>query len=153
LQRYKQAIVMFEKAITYLVGISAICIVSCNTPRYVYTPLAANTPVFQKKGQGLAVASFGTSRILPVNSNRGPAIGGDFMGAYAIHNNIGIQGQYSFRNEKDEFLLKNGFIIPIPDSMGGSSTIRYNRNHGELGLGGFLPLNQEKTLLINLGQA
>jgi hypothetical protein len=140
---------MIKKPLTNFLGILVILITSCSTPRYVYSPVSVNTPVFQDKGQGSASASYGSSRVLPGNADRGPANGGDFMGAYAFHKNFGIQGQYSFRNERDKFFLKNEFIVSIPDSAG-TSTIRYNRTQGELGLGGFLPLNRQKNILLNL---
>lgn len=141
---------MLKNLFIYFAGVTTVFFCACNTPRYVYSPLAANTPVLQKKGQGFINAGFSTSRVLPVSTSSRPVLGADFMGAYAFHKNIGIQGQYSFRNERDNYFLKNGFIIPFPDSSGGSSTVHYKRNHAELGLGGFLPLNSSKTLTINL---
>jgi hypothetical protein len=140
---------MKNRPLTLFFFIIPIFLISCRTPRYVFTPVSANVPVLTQKGQGTASASYGTARVVPGNGDRGPANGGDFMGAYAFHKNLGVQTQYSFRNEREQFFLKDAFILPIPDS-GGTSLIRYNRRAWEGGVGGFLPINSRRTIMLNL---
>ncbi|MCU0388739.1 MAG: hypothetical protein MUE71_09045 [Chitinophagaceae bacterium] len=126
--------------------LGVLCLMSCRTPRYVYTTTTVNVPAFNKKGQGFAQASYGSSKL---NTTNGHARGGDFLGAYSFHKNFGVQGRYSFRNEKDQFLLKSDFIVPVPDSIG-TSTVFYKRHEFELGTGGFLPLNRSKSIVMHL---
>jgi hypothetical protein len=122
------------------------CFMACNTPRYVYTANTVNVPVFNHKGQGMAQASYGSSKL---NNSSGHARGGDFMGAYSFHRHFGVQGRYSFRNEEDQFTLKPDFVLPASDSFG-KSIIHYNRHEAEVGAGGFLPLNRSKSIVIHL---
>jgi hypothetical protein len=119
---------------------------ACRTPRYVYTPNTVNVPVFNQKGQGMAQASYGSSKI---NNTSGHARGGDFLGAYSFHKHLGVQGRYSFRNEKDQYVLKNEFVLPVPDSFG-TSSVSYKRHEAELGAGGFLPLNRSKSIVMHV---
>lgn len=140
---------MRKQPLSLFLLIIPVFLISCSTPRYVFTPVSANVPVFNQKGQGTASASYGTARVLPGNVDRGPANGGDFMGAYAIHKNLGVQTQYSFRNERDHYFLKDEFVVPISDS-GGTSKIRYGRQAWEGGAGGFLPLTRQKNIMLNL---
>jgi hypothetical protein len=135
---------IFQKISLFLLVV--VCLVACQTPRYVYTANTVNVPVFNQKGQGSAQASYGTSNIS--NSN-GHARGGDFMGAFSLHKHFGVQGRYSFRNEEDQFLLKSEFISPFTDSIG-RSTINYKRQEVEIGAGGFLPLNRSKTIVLHV---
>jgi hypothetical protein len=130
----------------FLGFVVTVCFIACQTPRYVYTAHTVNTPAFNQKGQGIAQASYSVSK---VSNSNGHARGGDFMGAYSFHKHFGVQGRYSFRSEEDQFMLKSEFVLPVTDSIG-RSKINYNRHEGEIGAGGFLPLNRSKSIVLHV---
>src|SRR4051812_28979282 len=91
-----------------LIVLSAVCIASCSTQRYVYTPSAHNVPVLTKKGDSKLSASystnldFGNSDYASDNQyDRNSSNGVDLQGALAITNNLAIQASYYYRKEKN----------------------------------------------------
>lgn len=98
-------------------------------------------PVLTKKGDSKLGAVYSTNftgeqrrdDILIDNRSRGV----DVHGAVAITAHFAIQGSYFYRWEK---------------TTGGSdtSTIRYNRNLAELGLGYYLPMNERKNVIFQI---
>jgi len=122
--------------------ISLICITaSCNTPRYIYSPAALNVPVLTQKGDGKLGAVYSTNAVGQEKQD-GVEIdnrsrGFDLQGAVAITNNFAIQASHFYRWEKTE----GG-----PDSV----TLKYNRNLTEIGLGYFLPINDQKNTFFQV---
>jgi len=115
--------------------------VSCNTPRYVYSPAAHNVPVLTKKGDSKIGALYSTNLTGEQKLN-GEVIdnrsrGVDVHGAVAITDHFAVQAGYFYRWEK---------------TTGGTdtATIRYNRNLAELGIGYYLPINQKKNVIFQL---
>jgi hypothetical protein len=114
---------------------------SCNTPRYIYSPSAHNVPVLAKKGDSKIGAVYSTNltgeekRDGELIDNRSRGV--DVHGAVAITDHFAIQGSYFYRWEK---------------TTGGNdtSTIRYNRNLAEFGLGYYLPVNDRRNVIFQL---
>lgn len=114
---------------------------ACNTPRYIYSPSAHNVPVLTKKGDSKIGAVYSTNfggeekRDGELIDNRSRGV--DVHGAVAITDHFAIQGSYFYRWEK---------------TTGGAdtSTIRYNRNLAELGIGYYIPMNNKKNVIFQL---
>lgn len=122
-----------------------ICIIvsvtSCNTPRYIYSPSAHNVPVLTKKGDSKIGGVYSTNAVGQEKKD-GVEIdnrsrGYDLQGAVAITNNFAIQAAHAYRWEKTE----GG-----PDS----TTLRYKRNLTELGLGYYLPINDNGSTFFQV---
>ena len=113
--------------------------VSCNTPRYIYSPSAHNVPVLTKKGDSKIGAVYSTNftgeekRDGALIDNR--SRGYDLHGAAAITDHFAVQASHFYRWEK---------------SSGGkdSLTVRYKRNLTEIGLGYYLPVNDKKNVIF-----
>ena len=132
-----------------LLGIAVamvLIMVSCNTPRYIYSPSAHNVPVLTQKGDSKIGAVYSTNftgeekRDGALIDNR--SRGYDLHGAAAITDHFAVQASYFYRWEK---------------SSGGkdSLTVRYKRNLTEIGLGYYLPVNDKKNVIFQFleGQA
>lgn len=118
-----------------LVIIVLFILASCNTPRYIYSPAAHNVPVLTQQGDSKIGAVYSTNAVgqekkdgVEINNR---SRGFDLQGAVAITNNFAIQAAHAYRWEKTE----GG-----PDSI----TIKYNRNLTEIGLGYYLPVNDQQ---------
>ena len=113
--------------------------VSCTTPRYAYSPSAQNVPVLTQKGDSKIGAMYSTNftgeekRDGQVIDNRSRGI--DIHGAYAVSNHFAVQAQYFARWERTE----GG-----PDSI----NVSYNRNLTEVGIGYYLPINDNGNVLF-----
>ena len=124
----------------FLIIISLICsMVSCNTPRYIYSPSAHNVPVLTKKGDSKIGAVYSTN-LTGEEKRDGNLIdnrsrGFDLHGAVAITDHFAVQASHFYRWEK---------------SSGGadSLTVRYKRNLTEIGLGYYLPVNDKKNFIF-----
>lgn len=111
-----------------------LCIYSCYTPRYVYSPSAHNVPVLTKKGDSKLSANYSSNLSfgrMPGNGLKNN-YGYDLQGAYAITENIAIQSSYYSRHEKNEGSFSNNRD---------SSIIRYDRHLYEFGVGYFRHLD------------
>ncbi|MEO6540083.1 MAG: hypothetical protein ABIN74_03785 [Ferruginibacter sp.] len=118
-----------------------ILLVSCNTPRHIYSPSAHNVPVLTKKGDSKLGAYYSTNAV-GQETKDGVDIdnrsrGFDLQGAVAITNHFAIQGSHFYRWEKTE----GG-----PDSI----TIRYKRNLTEIGLGYYMPINDKNNTFFQV---
>lgn len=115
--------------------------VSCNTPRFVYSPPAHNAPVLTKKGDSKVGALYSTSYVgrqtedgeEVYNKSRGY----DVHGAVAVTDHFAIQAGHFYRWEKTE---------------GGRDNImlKYKRNITEIGLGYFRPINEKKNVFFQI---
>ncbi|MBL7702397.1 MAG: hypothetical protein JNM14_09110 [Ferruginibacter sp.] len=122
-----------------------ICLVvfaaSCNTPRHIYSPSAHNVPVLTKKGDSKIGALYSTNAV-GQETRDGVEIdnrsrGYDLQGAVAITDHFAIQAAHAYRWEKTE----GG-----PDS----TNLKYKRNLTELGLGYYLPVNDNKSVFFQV---
>ncbi len=128
-----------------LPGLHFICIIffaaSCHTPRYIYSPAALNVPVLTQKGDSKLGAVYATNAVGQEKKD-GAEIdnrsrGFDLQGAVAITNNFAVQANHFYRWEKTE----GG-----PDSL----ILKYKRNLTEIGLGYYLPVNDDKTVFFQV---
>ena len=117
----------------------AFIMISCNTPRYIYSPSAHNVPVLTKKGDSKLGAVYSTNftgeekRDGNLIDNR--SRGFDLHGAVAITDHFAVQAGHFYRWEKSS---------GAKDSL----TIRYKRNLTEIGLGYYLPINDKKNVIF-----
>ena len=112
---------------------------SCNTPRYIYSPSAHNVPVLTKKGDSKIGAVYSTN-ITGEEERDGEKFdnwsrGLDLQGAVAITDNFAVQANHFYRWEK---------------TTGGadSLTVKYQRNITEIGMGYYLPVNTNKNVFF-----
>lgn len=75
-------------------------------------------------------------------TENGSVNGLDLMGSYALTNNFGLQAHYFYRGEKDVF------SVSWPEEAL-DGTVKYKRNELELGIGGFVPLEMSKTIVLS----
>ncbi len=120
---------------------SILIIVSCNTPRYIYSPTAHHVPVLTKKGDSKLGAVYSTNAVGQEKQD-GVEIdnrsrGYDLHGAVAITDNFAIQASHFYRCEKSE-----GGID--------STIVKYKRNLTELGLGYYLPVNDNRNVFFQV---
>ena len=133
---------MKKNLLSALIFISIIVmVVSCNTPRYIYSPAAHNVPVLTQKGDSKIGAVYSTNAVGQEKKD-GVKIdnrsrGYDLQGAVAITNSFAIQANHFYRWEKTE----GG-----PDSL----TLEYKRNLTEIGLGYYLPINDKKNAFFQV---
>jgi hypothetical protein len=125
-------------------GIICIALIwGCTSPRYVYTPSAVNNPFLREKGEGEINAMYSTSTSNGENGGGNSNVNGvDLMGSYVLTNNFGLQAHYFYRDEKDVYSLS----WPNETLDG---TIKYNRNELEFGIGGFVPLEMSKSIILS----
>jgi len=122
-------------------GLLLLTAVSCSTPRYVYSPSAQNVPVLAKKGDSKIGAVYSTNLTGEqklngdVVDNRSRGV--DVHGAIAITDHFAVQASYFYRWEK---------------TSGGSdsTTLRYNRNLTEIGIGYYIPMTNKKNVIFQL---
>jgi hypothetical protein len=111
-----------------------VCISSCYSPRYVYSPVAHNVPVLLQKGDSkLGVQyshSLGGKTKLKSADKDSHDWGLDVQGAYAITNHLAVQGSYAYRSEQNFA----DFNVNTFDT----STINYQRQLTEFGLGYYM---------------
>lgn len=114
---------------SFLILFFLFALFSCNTPRYVNAPEAVNAPSLTKAGQN-KLAMYYSSNSGNSNENNinryNKSKGYDVQGAYAITNHWAVQTSYFFRSE-----LNGG----VTQSNRDSSSIRYKRNTGSIGIG------------------
>lgn len=114
--------------------------VSCYTPRYVYSPSAVNAPAFTKKGDSKLSAAF-SSNVSGRNIGDNKSRGYDLQAAYAISNHLAIQSDFYHRKEK------NGGSYDLNFD---SSEIRYQRYLTGFGLGYYKLLDRNKQAVLQV---
>src|SRR5205085_216186 len=113
-----------------------LCMASCYSPRYVYSPSAQNIPLLNKKNDyKLAGYYSGGSGLVKYNNNYARGI--DLQTAYAFSDHFGVMLNEYLRWEKNGG--NNDFYIPD------NSTIKYKRSLTELGVGYFVNLNRDNN--------
>lgn len=107
----------------------------------MYSPSAHNVPVLVNKGDSKVGAVYSTNftgeERIDGETFDNRSRGVDVHGAVAITSHFAIQASYFYRWEK---------------TTGGSdsTTVRYNRNLGELGIGYYLPMTPKKNVIFQL---
>jgi len=119
-------------------------VISCRTPRFIYSPAPPNNPYFREKGESRLAAYYSSAanenELEPEDEyNRGF----DLQAAYAISDNWALTADYFKRKEKDVFFNYNRSLFD-------SSIVRYSRNLTNFGLGYFTPLTKDKQIVFNL---
>jgi len=116
-------------------------LLSCYTPRYVYSPSAHNAPVFVKKGESKLAANYSFNLAdnsvkdsVPVKAK---ARGYDLQAAYAFTNHLAMQVNYFHRTERNA----GDFDAGVRDSV----VINYKRNLTEIAAGYFCAFNNKQS--------
>ncbi len=126
-----------------IVFIFFICcyILSCYTPRYVYSPPTQNIPGLNKKNDVEVAVSYGTSINIfhsKGNFNRGF----DLHTAWAFSNHFAVMFNESFRWERNS--TNDTFF------QGDSSALTYKRNFTETGIGYFTSMKNNKKMQFQI---
>ncbi|MBL0054891.1 MAG: hypothetical protein IPP31_01630 [Chitinophagaceae bacterium] len=127
--------------LTLLIALLTLLLVSCNTPRYVYSPAAQNVPVLTQKGDS-KIGGYYSTNFVGEEKRNGETIdnrsrGYDLHGAVAITDHFAIQAGHFYRWEKTT-------------ESTDSATVRYKRNLTEFGLGYYLPINVQKSVFFQV---
>jgi len=125
------------------VFVISIALISCRTPRFIYSPAPPNNPYLREKGESKLAAYYSTAadeNDLDDEYNDGL----DLQAAYAISNNWALTADHFKRSEKDVVRDYNS------SSTFDSSIIRYKRHLTSFGGGYFLPITKDKNIMINI---
>ena len=117
-------------------------LVSCRTPRFIYSPAPPNNPYFREKGESKLAAYYSTAgneNDLQDEYNDGL----DLQAAYAVSDHWALTADYYKRNEKDVF-------SNYDRSSFDSSIIRYDRHLTNFGAGYFMPVTGDKQIMLNI---
>jgi len=118
-----------------------IFLISCRSPRYIYSPSVANNPYFKEKGDSKVAAYYsgGADDNLAGTKNQGA----DVQVAYAIGNHWALTASWYQRQERDVYTYPTHNFFT-------SSTINYKRHLADVGGGLFIPVGNSKTVSFNL---
>ncbi len=117
-------------------------IVSCRTPRYVYSPAPPNNPYFREKGESKLAGYYSTggdANQLTSEYNDGL----DIQAGYALSDHWAATADYFKRDEKDVTNM-------VTQGLFDSSAIRYDRNLLSFGVGYLFPITEKKTILYSV---
>ena len=120
-----------------LTVITLLILVSCNTPRFAYSPNAHNVPVLKEKNDSKLAFNYSTNadtRSSNDKYSRNKANGFDIQGAYAVTPSVAVQAAFFSRSER---------VSSNDQSYFDSSVIRYKRNLFEFGAGYFTPIDKK----------
>lgn len=114
---------------------------SCYPPRYIHSPVAANVPVFTKKGDSKIAGYYsfnpGEKNNLTSAGKLNSGSGLDIEAAYAVTNHVAFHGAYSLRKERNFA----DFNLNSTDS----SLVTYNRTNAEFGIGYFTYFDKRRA--------
>ena len=120
----------------------SIVLVSCRTPRFIYSPAPPNNPYFHEKGESKLAAYYSTTA--SENDLQDEYSDGlDLQAAYAVSDHWALTADYFKRNEKDVYFDYN-------QSFFDSSIIRYERHLTNFGAGYFMPVTKDKKIMFNV---
>lgn len=114
----------------------------CYSPRYVYSPSAANVPVFTKKGDSKLAAYYSSSTFGGRDLKKFYGYGFDAQAAYALHNHWLVMVNQSNRYEKSAANFETYLLD--------SNSIRYKRRMTEIAGGYFTAIKDSSKLSIQL---
>jgi hypothetical protein len=121
-------------------------LISCYSPRYVYSPVSTNVPLLSKKGDsklaGYYAVNPGEKNETTSAGKLNSGYGLDLQAAYAVTNHFALQGSYAKRWEKNY----SDFNINSTDS----SLVIYERNSTEFGLGYYTFIDKRKASFFQL---
>jgi hypothetical protein len=124
---------------TNLLLITIISFISCNTPRYIYSPAPPNITYFQKKGDGKVTVYYsGGDNYTGVNASNQLNNGLDIQSAYALSNHFFVEANLYKRSERECFNNENNIFD--------TSTVNYLRHITDFGGGYYVSLNKKKTI-------
>lgn len=127
-----------------LVLLLSICvtIISCRTPRVIYSPSPPNSPYFREKGESKLAAYYSTGGGAH-EVTQGYNAGLDVQAAYALSDHWAITSDYFKRDEKDiTNIVRQGLFD--------SSTVRYDRKLTSFGIGYSIPITDKKTIMYSV---
>lgn len=117
-------------------------IVSCRSPRFIYSPAPPNNPYFREKGESKLAGYYSTggdaNEFTSEYNN-----GFDLQVAYAVSNHFALSADYFKRNEKDA-------IYSYDRDYFDSSVVRYNRRLTNFGAGYFTTVTTDKRISMNV---
>ena len=116
--------------------------ISCYSPRYMYSPPATNAPAFTKKGDSKLAACYSSSSFGGRDVKHFYAYGFDAQAAYALNNHWLVLLNQSNRYEKTSGNI-NTFYLD-------SNNIRYKRSMTEIGGGYFTAIKDSGKLYVQL---
>jgi len=128
------------KSIIIMVFIS-VCIASCYSPRYVYSPSTQNIPSLHKKND-LEFSGFYSGSINAFKEKGNSVNGLDIHTSWAFGNHFGAMLNESFRWEKNG---GNDSFFPADSSL-----LSYKRNFTELGVGYFTNARYNEKMQFQL---
>lgn len=114
----------------------------CYSPRYVYSPPAANVPAFAKKGDSKLAAYYSNTNFGGRDVKNIYSYGFDAQAALAVHDHWLVIVNQSNRYEKTSGDLNTYFAD--------SSSIRYKRSMSEFGGGYFTAVKDSGKLFVQL---
>jgi hypothetical protein len=117
-------------------------IISCRTPRFIYSPAPPNNPYFREKGESKLAAYYSVGGDDDESADEYNE-GFDLQAAYAISNHFALTADYFKRNEKDS-------IDNYDRSYFDLSAVRYRRHLTNFGGGYFTPITNDKKITINV---
>lgn len=118
---------------------------SCVSPRYVYSPAAANIPLFKSKGDSKLSVDYSTGKLRRVEFDKYIKNNGfDIQAAYAVSRHWAITLDAYGRWEKDVYNA-NRFSYYFD-----SSSLRYKRVMINASAGYFFPTNSAQTIFMNI---
>lgn len=137
-----QSVFVMRNACNLILLTATILFISCNTPRYIYSPSPPNNPYFSEKGESKLSAYYssgGDDNTITGERNNGF----DIQGAYAISSNWALITGYFNRKERDVYSYgKYNFFD--------SSNIAYKRALADIGAGYFFPLGDFRSVSFNI---
>lgn len=133
--------------LVFLIPVLLILIISCNTPRYIYSTTTQNLPSLKKKGDFQVDGFYSTNGDnATVSDSVRYHNGADFNAAVAISNHWAITGSLGYRWEKESYnenYLFGGALQTI-------STVKYKRMNWEIGGGYYTSIHRLDKVYLQL---
>lgn len=118
-------------------------LMACRSPRYMYSPAAANVPLLKQKGDSKLAVNYSTSSSGFLFSNHSDladkARGIDVQSAYAITNKYALLASFYSRFEQ------NGGSVKANGNYTDNAIVKYRRNFFEAGVGYFAPVGNRNA--------
>lgn len=118
-----------------------IVFISCQPPRYIYSPAPPNNPYFRQKGESKITAYYSTSGS-ENDAEKEYDNGFDLQAAYALTDHWALTTDYYKRDEKQVEIDSDGQFFQ-------RAAIRYDRKISSLGAGYFVTLTKNKAIMFN----
>lgn len=132
---------MKKMKIIILIVFISVCMVSCYSPRYVYSPSTQNIPLLHTKND-LEFSGFYSGSINAFKEKGNNVNGFDIHAARAFSNHFAAMLNESFRWEKNG---GNDSFFPADSSL-----LSYKRNFTEIGIGYFANATHNEKMQLQL---